>query len=336
MRVSTISLVKNMLHQSYKIEDVQDMRALYNNFGIVKLKPADDIKNFLSTISTLADEVTINIADNSRLSINVDKSFETVQVMSHIFDTTTGISEPCIIEKKMLTRVENFVSSHNEWIALCAKLSEIVGLVCDTSVPNCLASSVKWPLYKEKLNLKPAGGSGYAPHVDTPSLRVVGLAQEFVTVMIAIDSMTPNNGCLRVCPGQWTEANAAPMLSSAEHIITSTLGHGESTDNPVQNIQLLNPDGNGRQGALSSVASEALTWENIECEAGDVYLFSGWLPHRSGGNASQGPRRAVYLTFNSPEDGEDLRDLYYMLMRKMRSDYEKSNTPRASDKIELR
>jgi hypothetical protein len=86
-------------------------------------------------------------------------------------------------------------------------------------------------LYKEKLNLKPAGGGGgFMPHIgcftaallllyccftaallllycftaaDTPSLRAFTqgkswAAHTFVTAMVAIDCMTEANGCLKV------------------------------------------------------------------------------------------------------------------------------------------
>jgi ectoine hydroxylase-related dioxygenase (phytanoyl-CoA dioxygenase family) len=302
---------------SLRYEEINDMRMLYQSEGIVKLSNFTDIEPYLDVISKLADDVTINIPDTSRVAITVDKTFETVRVMSQKIDLETGIMTKCINEKRQLTRVENFVLSHNDWVDMCNKISDAVGLVCDSEV-----GSPRWPLYKEKLNLKPAGGSGYAPHLDTPSLRVVGLAQEFVTVMIAIDDMTPENGCLSVCKGQWTESNTVAMLCSPEQTSTSSSPDDEQNATTVAKSPVLNPDGNGRQGAITSAASKALKWENIECKAGDMFLFSGWLPHRSGGNATQGPRRAVYLTFNPPEDGEDLRELYYMLMKKMRADYE--------------
>ncbi|MBV6742385.1 phytanoyl-CoA dioxygenase family protein [Xanthomonas vasicola] len=51
-------------------------------------------------------------------------------------------------------------------------------------------------LFKEKLNLKPAGGGGYAPHQDAPAWRL--LTQEAVSVMVAVDETTAKNGALQV------------------------------------------------------------------------------------------------------------------------------------------
>ena len=74
-------------------------------------------------------------------------------------------------------------------------------------------------LYKEKLNLKPAGGGGgFAPHIDSPSLRIFTHGQRwavrtFVTAMVAIDDMTEDNGCLRLATPEagapcWSETHA--------------------------------------------------------------------------------------------------------------------------------
>ena len=67
-------------------------------------------------------------------------------------------------------------------------------------------------LFKEKLNLKHQGGSGFAPHhLDTRSLRVaLGETgpQNVVTVMVAIVNMMADNGCLCIAQGEWSESNA--------------------------------------------------------------------------------------------------------------------------------
>jgi ectoine hydroxylase-related dioxygenase (phytanoyl-CoA dioxygenase family) len=187
-------------------------------------------------------------------------------------------------------------------------LSTIVGLVC-TDDDNVDRSP--WCLYKEKLNIKPAGSSGFAPHLDSPSLRVTGLCDTFVTVMIAIDDMTVENGCLQVCKGRWNEANS---------LLCEPLAAGG--DNPTSTVSnnSLNPDGNGRRGAIIDGDNPNLKWEPIECVSGDVFIFSGWLPHRSSANASQLPRRAVFLTYNHSEDGE-LSETYYRIMAGLRANY---------------
>ena len=46
-------------------------------------------------------------------------------------------------------------------------------------------------------------------------------------------------------------------------------------------------------------------------ECGDIVLFNSYIPHRSGPNLLKEPRKAIYLTYNSSEDGY-LRDEYYI------------------------
>lgn len=98
-----------------------------------------------------------------------DRTYETIQVYK------SGVLE----QRRTLTRLENFVDAHADWKQLCH------GYLCE------IISSVmgqRMVLYKEKLNLKPPGGSGFAPHLDTPSLKVAlgkDGPQTFVTVMVA-------------------------------------------------------------------------------------------------------------------------------------------------------
>lgn len=93
---------------------------------------------------------------------------------------------------------------------------------------------------QEKLNYKPAGGAGFMPHLDHPSLMYYALPHfdSFITVMLAIDDMTEGalimrarvfrrcahrwaddvrrkkeNGCLRVCKGAWSAANAVACMA---------------------------------------------------------------------------------------------------------------------------
>ena len=170
-------------------------------------------------------------------------------------------------------------------------------------------------LYKTKLNLKPAGGSGFAPHVDAPSLRAAFGAQgpqNFVTVMVAIDAMTVQNGCLRV----------ADVLPAANN-------DGGKQQQPwnAETVPLIapdpdgNPDAGGRAGAIPlDVADDcaSMHFRDLVCaEGGVITVFGGWTPHRSGLNRSFGPRRAVFFTYNPASEG-DFHDLYYERMAQWR------------------
>jgi hypothetical protein len=216
-------------------------------------------------------------------SMQVDRTYETIKVWKN------GEIE----DRRTLTRLENFVDAHPGWTDLCHNyLRRILSA----------ALGVEMVLYKEKLNLKPPGGSGFAPHLDTPSLRVAlgpEGPQAFCTVMVAIDDATSQNGCLRICRGQWTEENAI---------------------NVVQPDEDGNPDGGGRAGAIPLDVSENLHFDDITCKGGTVVAFNGWAPHRSAANVSPFPRRAVFLTYNPKNEG-DFHKKYYERMEQLRREW---------------
>ena len=286
---------------------LQDLRDIYRSQGIVRV-PKEWFPELPSgdEIRRLGDEVITLALSESYASNRIDSTMEIIRVAINGLPPT---DPECVIERRqVLTRLENFVLSHKEWDRLCSTdgiLSKLVGWICSEELiaAEDINEHEIWCLYKEKLNLKPAGGSGFAAHFDNPSLQVVGLCDNFITLMIAIDDMTIDNGCLRVVRGHWSEESAGAMC-----VPTVT---DESAD----------PDGDGRRGAISSKYADELNWEPIECHSGDIYIFSGWIPHRSGVNATQLPRRAVFLTYNCPEDG-DLREDYYRVMRIMRAKYQ--------------
>jgi ectoine hydroxylase-related dioxygenase (phytanoyl-CoA dioxygenase family) len=203
-----------------------------------------------------------------------------------------------IEDRRVLTRMERFVDTHPGWSSLCHDylrrlLSALVG--------------EEMVLYKEKLNLKPPGGAGFAPHLDTPSLRVASPTgpRNFWTVMVAIDNMTVDNGCLRVVHGHWDEGNCVP--------------YNQPQDNITDSRRILNPDGDGRAGAVpvEDLEQLQLKFEEIVCKGGTVVAFNGWVPHRSSPNTSPFPRRAVFLTYNPKSEG-DYHQLYYEQMDRLR------------------
>eukprot|EP00532_Pseudo-nitzschia_australis_P005753 CAMPEP_0168171032 /NCGR_PEP_ID=MMETSP0139_2-20121125/4493_1 /TAXON_ID=44445 /ORGANISM="Pseudo-nitzschia australis, Strain 10249 10 AB" /LENGTH=365 /DNA_ID=CAMNT_0008088567 /DNA_START=73 /DNA_END=1170 /DNA_ORIENTATION=- len=198
-----------------------------------------------------------------------------------------------IEERKTLTRLENFVDDHPGWSELChGYLRRILSA----------ALGVEMVLFKEKLNLKPPGGSGFAPHLDSPSLRMA-LGSEgpktFCTVMVAIDDMTKKNGCLRICKGNWTEENCCGV---------------------IQPDKDGNPDAGGRAGAIPPQMAENLEFEDLICKGGSISVFNGWCPHRSAANLSPFPRRVILLTYN-PKDEGDFHKKYYERMEQLRNEW---------------
>jgi hypothetical protein len=127
-------------------------------------------------------------------------------------------------------------------------------------------------LYKEKVNYKLAGGAGYAPHQDAPAYPFI---DAHVSCMVAVDDATIDNGCLEV-------------VEALHHEIL-----------PMDDGGCVHPD---------VVAQH--DWRAVEVPAGWTLWFHSRTPHRSGPNASDTPRRALYPTYNARAEG-DLRAAYY-------------------------
>ena len=217
---------------------------------------------------------------------------------------------------KKITRMENFVCSHPVWNKICKEvIPEVVASVCYGDEGATVNEKVPWALYKEKLNFKPGGGKGFAPHLDSPSLRGGMLGwdddgdnndgkktskpETFVTVMLTIDKMDAKNGCLEIIPGVYTSSNHYPLIPPSSN----------------------NPDGGGRLGEIDVEKCPdrnlPMAWKPLYCQPGEIVIFNGWVPHRSGTNHTMFDRRAVFLTYNPAREGE-YRDEYYRRMAEAR------------------
>lgn len=252
-----------------------------------------------------------------------DRTYETIQFFRKPppppdnSTTASTVSDGCysaVGERRELTRMENFINTHPTWSHLC-----------HNHFANCVSALTgeRMVLYKEKLNLKPPGGSGFAPHLDTPSLRVaLGRQgpQTFVTLMVAIDDMNEGNGCLRLVHGAWSESNRCEIIVPVD----SASDHDEHDGKGSQRRRNggKNPDAGGREGAIPAHVSEGQTYTNLLCKGGSMAMFHGWTPHRSSANISRFPRRAVFLTYNPLREGE-FHDLYYVRMTQLRDDWKR-------------
>ena len=135
-------------------------------------------------------------------------------------------------------------------------------------------------LFKEKVNFKRPGGGAFAPHQDAPAFTSFGHTWH-ITVMVALDDATPENGCLEVVPGVW------------DHVLAT-------------NDDLTMAD---------SVVKE-LAWTPLQVRAGDLVCFHSYLPHRSANNLTRGSRRAIFATYNRASEG-DVRDAYFAEKRRV-------------------
>lgn len=138
--------------------------------------------------------------------------------------------------------------------------------------------------FKEKLNLKAAGARGYTPHQDAPAF--FDIDYHAISIFIAIDPATINNGCLYfIKEGQYL---GEIMLQQNLH-----------------------------NHALNKTVVDSLTWEPIECNPGDVIVFSSYAPHYSPENKTSSSRRAIFLTFGKETKSQGKTQQYYDKKRKI-------------------
>jgi hypothetical protein len=172
---------------------------------------------------------------------------------------------------RQLCRVEDFVPYHPglasllEGAALGAALEQLFG---EPAV-----------LFKEKINFKLPHGAGFAPHQDAPAFTSFGQSYH-ITVMVAVDPSTTENGCLEVVE----QLHGTGVLPQAA------------------------------DGTLDPQWVSKQRWVPVEMAPGDVLMFDSYMPHRSGPNLSDRPRRALYVTYNRLSAGS-YRDAYFAQKR---------------------
>lgn len=129
-------------------------------------------------------------------------------------------------------------------------------------------------VFKDKLVFKPPAARGFPPHQDM-AFGYHRLVTRVVSCMIALDAATVENGCLEVVSGGHREG----YLAGAEE-----------------------------EPPLECVSDDK--WIPVPLDIGDVLFFDGMLPHRSGNNLTEQPRRVFIVTF-SPASEEDHYADYY-------------------------
>lgn len=151
-------------------------------------------------------------------------------------------------------------------------------------------------LFKDKLIFKPPGAKGYDLHQDYISWK--SFPRSFVTVIVAIDASSAANGATEVFPGQHTRGCLTPE--------------------------------DGMYHQLPDSAVDLSQGVPLELQPGDLAIFSGFTPHRSGPNQSPQWRRLLYLSYNAASDGGDQRDRHYAefkgWLRERYAEYGKVNT----------
>jgi 2-aminoethylphosphonate dioxygenase len=126
-------------------------------------------------------------------------------------------------------------------------------------------------LFKDKINFKLPGGSGFKAHQDQQAGWSV-YAPLFLTAMLSIDESTIENGCLEIAAGRHREG---------------LIG---------EEWRPLDPAG--------------FEFQPVPTIPGDVIFFDSFVPHVSGPNRTDAPRRILYVTYAQASDG-DQRARYF-------------------------
>ncbi len=123
-------------------------------------------------------------------------------------------------------------------------------------------------LFKDKINYKIPGSSGFRAHQDAQAGWNQYCATQ-ITVMVSIDATTLENGCLE--------------LACAHH----TRGLLGALWKPLEGADL-----------------QDVAFAPLETAPGDVCFFDACTPHRSAANRTNAPRRVLYLTYNPASQGD--------------------------------
>ena len=116
-------------------------------------------------------------------------------------------------ESRILSRVEDFVRSHDGLNALLADADRSVLMEFTASV----VGRDELTLFKDKINLKLPGGDGQRAHQDSAA-DWERYADWFITVAVFIDDATLDNGCLEVSAGQHTSGLLGEVWAPIDHL----------------------------------------------------------------------------------------------------------------------
>ncbi|HEY8504468.1 MAG TPA: phytanoyl-CoA dioxygenase family protein, partial [Gemmataceae bacterium] len=118
---------------------------------------------------------------------------------------------------------------------------------------------------------------GYGLHQDW--IAWPGFPRSFLTVLVPFDPALRANGCTEVFPGYHRGGSLSPEDGAYHELPPGTVDEARCVP--------------------------------LELEPGDVAIFGGFTPHRSGPNLSGGWRRQLYLSYNKRSDGGEQRGKHY-------------------------
>jgi predicted HD phosphohydrolase/ectoine hydroxylase-related dioxygenase (phytanoyl-CoA dioxygenase family) len=235
----------------------EEQLTFFDRNGYLHVKnalPADTI----SKLSDMADEIAALPPSNE------ENNFPHPHLIHHEKSSIDGALNIC--------RVENYCKTHEEW-----------GNICFGVVQDLVSQAFREPavLFKDKLNYKGPGGGSFLAHQDATAYATEDLATRHISVMVAVDPSTNDNGPLQVPPA------------------------AEGQEGWHSRGVLKNKD-----GVTDPAEVAKMDFVNVLTKPGDLVLFDSFLPHKSDANLSDGWRRLAYLTYNVASEG-DLHSKYY-------------------------
>lgn len=188
------------------------------------------------------------------------------------FETVIGSNAE---EQRVLQRIENFIDV-KPCLALRNLIDSPLFLERVSELFNVIQPVQSTALlYKEKINYKLPGGSGYKPHQDVAAGWWQYGQTVHISAYVSIDKVTRANGALALVKGEHTRG----LIGTAYQ-------------------------------ELPSDYCEQQTWELYETLPGDVIFFTSFVPHQSASNTSDSSRRILYATYSMAHEG-DFRSQYF-------------------------
>jgi len=162
-------------------------------------------------------------------------------------------------------------------------------------------------LYKDKINYKAPGGGGYLAHQDyyhglgVPPYRSADDRGFLAYVcMVAVDASDEANGCPELGWECWQRKEGWLFKREAK----------EQSERWMSKQDIAEEDG---VNAETSIVFEDMgPFEPVPMAKGDVLIYDNFMPHRSGTNATDSWRRALFgIYYGEASTPRDLREEYY-------------------------
>jgi 2-aminoethylphosphonate dioxygenase len=242
-----------------------------------------DISTFLGDFATTSTVQVADLTQFERDGFLVGRGFfnptETAQIVRwteevvampempgrHMVYYEDSLTTPGL---RLIQRIENFCQYHPKFDQLIRK-----GTLAYWA-ENLLGGPVV--LFKEKINFKFPGASGFKAHQDQQA-GWSKYAPLFLTALMTIDPATVENGCLELGAGRHRQGLIGEEWCPLD--------------------------------------DDSLGLVPVPTEPGDVIFFDSFVPHASKPNFTSKPRRVLYLTYNRAEYG-DQRERYFADKRK--------------------